>query len=163
LDASEPVPGQKRYATIVYQRATERSAVKGRSSGALYRRSRQRSRILELLQGTDRHPTANWLYGRLRREFPGLSMGTVYRNLGILAEQGLIKRIGFGSTFDRFDANTRDHYHLICESCGAIIDLDLPIDQSLNERVSRASHHRVLRHDIQFRGTCEKCASRGAG
>lgn len=90
-----------------------------------YRRSKQRERILELLRGTESHPTANWLYGKLREEFPDLSMGTVYRNLGILLEQGLIKRIDFGSTFDRFDANIAPHYHFICEECGTIVDLSM--------------------------------------
>ena len=123
-----------------------------------YRRSRQRERILELLKETDTHPTANWLYARLRRSFPDLSMGTVYRNLAVLAEQGLVSRIGFGSTFDRFDANTQHHYHFICDICGAIRDLDLPVDESLNQRVRAASGLEARRHDIQFRGTCETCA-----
>ncbi len=87
-------------------------------------------------------------------------MGTVYRNLGILAEQGLITRIDFGSTFDRFDAHTEDHYHFVCERCGAIIDLELAVDNSLNEQVNRTSTHRAQRHDIQFHGTCVACSSR---
>ena len=63
-----------------------------------YRRSKQRERILALLRSTDTHPTANWLFGRLRKEFPNLSIGTIYRNIGILVQQGLIGRIAFGST-----------------------------------------------------------------
>jgi Fur family peroxide stress response transcriptional regulator len=127
---------------------------------AAYRRSRQRDRILELLKETGSHPTANWLYGKLRREFPDLSMGTVYRNLGVLEEQGLISRIGFGSAFDRFDANIRRHYHFICDRCASIIDLDLAVDDGLNLRVNRASGHTAGRHDIQFRGICENCAKK---
>jgi len=122
------------------------------------RRSQQRERILELLKSTDSHPTANWLYARLRKDFPALSMGTVYRNLAVLAEQGLVSRIGFGSTFDRFDANTGHHYHFICDHCGAIIDLDLPVDKSLNRRVRAAAGLEPRSHDIQFRGTCSACA-----
>jgi Fur family peroxide stress response transcriptional regulator len=124
------------------------------------RRSRQRERILELLKQTDAHPTANWLYARLRKDFPDLSMGTVYRNLAVLAEQGLVSRIGFGSTFDRFDANTRHHYHFICDICEGITDLDLPIDESLNQRVRAASELEARWHDIQFRGVCQKCAGK---
>jgi Fur family peroxide stress response transcriptional regulator len=126
--------------------------------GSQYRRSRQRERILELLRGTDTHPTANWLYARLRKEFPDLSMGTIYRNLGVLTEQGLVSRIGFGSTFDRFDANMQHHYHFICDICGTITDLDLPADESLNRRVRDAAGLDARLHDIQFRGTCQKCA-----
>jgi Fur family peroxide stress response transcriptional regulator len=87
-------------------------------------------------------------------------MGTVYRNLGVLADQGLIARIDFGSTFDRFDANTTHHYHFICDDCGTIFDLELPIDPSLDQRLNRASAHKARWHDIQFRGTCEKCLSK---
>jgi Fur family peroxide stress response transcriptional regulator len=105
------------------------------------KRSRQRERILELLQGTGAHPTADWLYDRLKGEFPNLSMGTVYRNLNILVEQGLINRID-------------------CEKCGAIIDLPLPIDEALNRRVDEATPFAVSRHRIEFYGTCDRC--RGA-
>jgi Fur family peroxide stress response transcriptional regulator len=127
-----------------------------------YKRSRQRERILELLQGTGRHPAADWIYRQLKDEFPNLSMGTVYRNLSILIEQGLVKRIDFGSTFDRFDANVGPHYHFICERCGAIIDLELPIDESLNERVNRATPLAAHRHRIEFYGICERCQRKAA-
>ncbi len=86
-------------------------------------------------------------------------MGTVYRNLGILLEQGLVSKIDFGSTFNRFDANTAQHYHFICEKCDAIFDLDLPVDARLNDRLSRYSPHRARRHDIEFYGLCERCAA----
>jgi Fur family peroxide stress response transcriptional regulator len=122
-----------------------------------YKRSRQRERILELLQSTGRHPTADWVYERLKEEFPNLSMGTVYRNLNILVAQGLLRKIDFGSTFDRFDANTRPHYHFVCERCGSIIDLDLRVDPELNERVRRTTPFEVRRHRIEFYGICERC------
>ena len=123
-----------------------------------YRRSRQRERILALLRSTDSHPTANWLYGRLRREFPDLSLGTVYRNLGILIQQSLISRIPFGSTFDRLDANIEPHYHFICETCDSIIDLDIPPDRGLNAWPDKSLGFKVRRHEIEFYGLCPKCA-----
>jgi Fur family peroxide stress response transcriptional regulator len=134
-----------------------RTPVKRRDSGP-YRRSALRERILELLKGTGNHPTANWLYDRLRREFPALSLGTVYRNLGILAEQGLINRLDYGSTFDRFDAKTVPHYHFICEKCGSVSDLEIPVDDTLNERVSAATSFTARRHDIEFYGLCARCS-----
>jgi Fur family peroxide stress response transcriptional regulator len=123
----------------------------------LYRRSRQRERILELLRSTGSHPTASWIYDRLKGEFPDLSMGTVYRNLNILIEQDLIKKIDFGSTFDRFDANRFPHYHFICERCGSITDLEVPIDETLNRRVGQDTGFSVTRHRIEFYGLCGKC------
>jgi Fe2+ or Zn2+ uptake regulation protein len=127
---------------------------------APYRRSRQRDRILELLRSTESHPTANWLYARMRKEFPDLSMGTVYRNIGILVEQGLINRIAFGSTFDRLDARTTRHYHFICEECRDIYDLEPPRRADLVGRISAPTGFRVRRHEVELYGLCAKCASR---
>ena len=128
-----------------------------------YRRSRQRERVLELLKNTGTHPTATWIYDRLKEEFPGLSPGTVYRNLGILIEQGLVRKIDFGSTFDRYDANTDPHYHFICERCGAIIDLGMPVNEELNRIVEKQTHHKATRHRIEFYGICEECAKKTEG
>jgi len=122
------------------------------------RRSRQRDSILEILRRTDTHPTANWIYARLRREFPSLSMGTVYRNLGLLVEQGLVNRIDFGSTFDRYEARTHPHHHFICEVCGAVSDLDVAVDESLTLKLAAAAGRTARRHEIRLYGTCGKCA-----
>lgn len=128
-----------------------------------YKKSRQRERILELLQSTGSHPTADWVFERLKTEFPHLSMGTVYRNLKILMDQEKIRKIDFGSTFDRFDANIDEHYHFICERCGSIRDLPLPIDDSLNRRVSETTPYTARRHRIEFFGLCEKCRAESEG
>ena len=123
----------------------------------VYKRSRLRERILEMLKSTETHPTADWIYDRLKREFPKLSMGTVYRNLNILVDQGVTQRIDFGSTFGRFDANIASHYHFICERCGSITDLELPVNDGLNERVKKATPFTVHRHRIEFYGVCDRC------
>lgn len=125
-----------------------------------YKFSKQRKRILEVLQSTGTHPTAAWIYDELRSEFPDLSMGTVYRNLNILIDQGIIKKIDFGSTFDRFDANTSEHYHFICEKCGAIYDLEMPIIYKLNDDVKDETNFEVHSHRIEFYGICDKCRAK---
>jgi Fur family peroxide stress response transcriptional regulator len=125
-----------------------------------YKRSRQRERILEIVRTTNIHPTASWIYERLKEEIPGLSMGTVYRNLNILIDQGFVRKIDFGSTFDRFEANIEPHYHFICEKCGEIFDLDLPIDASLNEMVNKKTQFSAKRHRIEFYGLCDRCAQK---
>jgi Fur family peroxide stress response transcriptional regulator len=122
-----------------------------------YRKSKQRHEILEILKSTKNHPTADWIYGKLKGKFPKLSIGNVYRNLNILVEQGYIKRIGFGSTFDRFDAVSTPHYHFICEQCGSVLDLDLPVDDQLNQRAMKLSGYKVHHHKIQFYGLCDRC------
>ena len=130
-------------------------------SSKRYNHSRQRDRILDLLKSTGEHPTADWIYRVLKKEFPHLSMGTVYRNLTVLAEQDLIRKIDFGSTFDRFDANIGPHYHFVCEKCDAIIDLELPIDAALNERVNITTPFTATRHRIEFYGICDACKREG--
>ncbi len=136
------------------------SALKKEAREKKYKRSRQREKILDILHTSSIHPTAAWIYERLKEEIPDLSMGTIYRNLNILIEQRLVRKIDFGSTFDRFDANVDPHYHFICEKCGAIIDLDLPIDASLNEMVNKKTQFRAKRHRIEFYGLCNKCAQK---
>jgi Fur family peroxide stress response transcriptional regulator len=121
------------------------------------RKSKQREKILEILQSTGIHPTATWIYDQLRDEFPSLSLGNVYRNLNILVEQGLIKKIDFGSTFDRFDANIARHYHFICERCGSITDLTMPMRDELNKRVDEETNFKTRRHRIEFYGLCDRC------
>ena len=110
-----------------------------------------------MLQNSVNHPTAEWLYNKLKLEFPDLSLGTVYRNLAILVEQGFVKKIDFGGVFDRFEANIAPHYHFICESCGSVSDLELPIDDSLDERVNKETPFLSRRHRIDFFGICDKC------
>ena len=125
----------------------------------IFRQSKQRNRLLELLRSTDSHPTADWLYQQLKDEFPILSLGTVYRNLATLIEQGLVKKIHFGSTFDRFEANTKPHYHLICESCEKIIDFEMPVYNDLNNQAAKLTSFTIIHHKIEFFGLCEDCIS----
>ena len=81
----------------------------------------------------------------------------MYRNLGILSEGGEIHKIDFGSTYDRFEANVVPHYHFVCENCGAIIDLEMPVDETLNDRVRQLTSFDPKRHKIQFYGICDAC------
>jgi Fur family peroxide stress response transcriptional regulator len=124
-----------------------------------YKRSRQRERILDVLRGTDSHPTAAWVYDELRREFPGLSLGTIYRNLGILKDQGFVRILQSGSTFDRFDADTRPHYHFVCDRCGKVSDVSMDVSSDLNARASAALGCAVSGHRLDFFGVCASCAS----
>ena len=122
-----------------------------------YKRSRQRERILSILQHTDTHPTASWLYDELKKEFNNLSMGTVYRNLNILVDQRLVKKIEAGSGFDRFDANIETHYHFICKKCGSIDDLSMTPLKELNAKAEKETGYRVESHRLDFHGLCPDC------
>ncbi len=123
-----------------------------------YRKSKLRDEILGILKNTGSHPTANWIYDQLKANYPSLSPGTVYRNLGILVELGLVDKLDFGSTFDRFEAKKGDHYHFICEKCGAVIDLEIPIKSNLNAEVEAIAGFKTNKHRIEFFGVCDSCS-----
>ena len=122
-----------------------------------YKRSKQRKRLLELLGQTGSHPTADWLYQQLKKEFPTLSLGTVYRNLNILVEQKCIQRLPFGSTHDRYERSQNPHYHLVCQVCGCVEDFEMPYDPRMNEQAQAMSQFIISRHRIDFFGICETC------
>jgi Fur family transcriptional regulator, peroxide stress response regulator len=127
-----------------------------------YRASRQRNALYEFLCSTKAHPTAQEIYEVMRPDFPNLSFGTVYRNLGILEDQGLVRRLGRGSTFDRFDAAVQAHYHFVCDRCLRIYDLPLPVDSALEAKVEELTGHSVREHELDFHGICASCKEKSA-
>ena len=90
--------------------------------------SRQREAILNALRSTDIHPTANWVYVRVRETILNISLGTVYRNLADLNEAGEILSITVGDGYEHFDGNNSPHLHLHCRLCGNITDFPLKTD-----------------------------------
>lgn len=80
----------------------------------------QRQIILEELEKVTSHPTANEVYDMVRKRLPRIGLGTVYRNLELMAETGIILKIEVGGTQKRFDATTHPHYHIRCISCGKV-------------------------------------------
>ena len=89
--------------------------------------SRQRESIKEFLMTRTDHPTADTVYHQLRKIYPNISLGTVYRNLALLADIGEIQKICTGDGADRFDGQVRPHYHVICTRCHQVMDLDLDL------------------------------------
>lgn len=119
------------------------------------RYSRQRELIHHAVMDTTEHPTAEMVYQWLKPENPNLSLGTVYRNLNLLVGEGAITRLDF--PVERYDANTMPHNHFRCGACGAVYDLELTYDHTLDEKVLCASGHDVRRHELIFHGTCVNC------
>jgi len=121
------------------------------------RKTRQRQRILEVLRATKSHPTADWIYSQVKSKFPKLSLGTVYRNLKLLKEQGEIIELDFGSTFSRFDGVCEDHYHFACRKCRRVFDVNIPVEDNLNNKAAKATHFNVECHRLVFYGLCTEC------
>jgi Fe2+ or Zn2+ uptake regulation protein len=123
-------------------------------------RTRQRECILELLRGSDSHPTAQWIHEALLDEFPRLSLGTVYRNLEVLASEGLLDEVPAPGPASRYDGNLEPHHHFLCEGCGAIEDLEIRVPDGLEARVRRKYRLKPRRFRIDFYGLCRACSGR---
>ncbi len=121
------------------------------------RRTRQRQVVLEAVQSTMDHPTADRVYRQARRRLPRISLGTVYRNLKQLAEAGLIREIHCGGQQARFDGNTGRHYHIRCLGCGRVNDLPLSVDTRVEDEAGRAMNYRIVGHHVEVLGVCPLC------
>ena len=122
-----------------------------------YKHSKQREALFNLLSSTNTHPTAAWLYDQLRKDFPHLSQGTVYRNLNILAEQKRIKVVNVDGTFAHFDADMSVHNHVICTRCGKVEDAFMPSDEHCDQKAAEISGYRIDSHRFDFFGLCPDC------
>lgn len=119
---------------------------------------KKREAILNCLRSTDTHPTAEWVHAQLRAEYPDISLGTVYRNLALFKEQGLITSLGTVGGVERFDANTDPHVHFICNGCHRVDDLpQMEIPAALSAEASRASGGSVQYCQLTFTGLCPEC------
>lgn len=121
------------------------------------KRSRQREKIFQVLKKTVAHPTAEWVYEQVRSQIPRVSLGTVYRNLHILTAQGNIRELDFGEGLHRYDATVNQHYHFVCEHCGAVRDLEVPPMQDLHDRVRNIVPGSIIGHRLDFFGVCADC------
>ncbi|RUM59899.1 MAG: transcriptional repressor [Persephonella sp.] len=118
------------------------------------RNTYQRQIILNILKMTDTHPTAEWIYERAKSYIPNLSLGTVYRNLKVLKEEGKILEITDGK-LTRFDGRTDNHYHFKCVKCGNIYDVeynDIEIKESLKKK-----GFKPLSYQLVITGICKNC------
>ncbi len=123
----------------------------------MLRLTTQRQVILEELNKVKTHPTANELYDMVRKRLPRIGLGTVYRNLELMAENGMILKIEVGGSQKRFDATTDSHYHIRCSQCGKVEDIDVPVITDLVKEASATSSYQIIGHHIEFTGICSEC------
>jgi Fe2+ or Zn2+ uptake regulation protein len=118
--------------------------------------------VLEVVRGVESHPTAEEVHRLVRRRLPGVSLGTIYRNLRLLVGAGLLKELP--GPYARFDANTRAHHHFMCERCGRIIDVDAalaePHARALSARLASRTGFSITHHRIELFGRCRECQKR---
>ena len=119
--------------------------------------SRQRESIKACLMSRKDHPTADALYTSIREQFPNISLGTVYRNLNLLAEIGEIQKLSPGIGPDRFDGNPAPHYHFICRHCGCVMDLTVSGLDHINILAGQDFDGEIEGHITYFYGSCPSC------
>ena len=117
--------------------------------------SRQRETILQVLHSTDTHPTASAVYNEVRKVIPNISLGTVYRNLAALSEEGVILSLSVGDGYEHFDGNSAPHAHLHCKRCGKIFDA--PVHGDPLADIARANSFEPETSVYIEYGVCEKC------
>ncbi len=130
------------------------------ANSKLRRNTPQRKVILEELCQMTSHPSAIELYAIVRRRLPRISLGTIYRNLEVLHEDGLILKMDFAGAEARFDGNAKQHYHVRCTECGRIDDIH-PLDpDQIPAQPAELAGFLVAGHRLEYFGTCPDCRSR---
>lgn len=119
--------------------------------------SRQRESIKEFLEGRTDHPTADMIYMNIRKPYPNISLGTVYRNLSLLVSIGEISKIAGTDGAERFDPNTKPHYHFVCRECGCVQDISLEPVKALDGLAAEGFDGSIEGHTTLFYGTCSEC------
>ena len=127
------------------------------------RMSKQRKVILQVLESSNGHPTADDVYHRVRKKLPRVSLGTVYRNLEILSSAGKVRRIQLGGSQMRFDTCLEEHAHIRCVECGRIDDIPfVPLDPC-EDKIQKHTGYRVTGRCVEFTGVCPGCQEGDGG
>lgn len=120
------------------------------------KRSYQREKILNVLKNTKCHPTASYVYEKVREEIPNISLGTVYRNLAKLSDMGQILKLDLGTGAEHFDGDTSSHYHIVCTKCHKVTDI-YEHKASLNDFANEHFGGKIKSHTLVFFGECGEC------
>jgi Fur family transcriptional regulator, peroxide stress response regulator len=122
----------------------------------MIRQTRQRQAILQAVERSHDHPTAAQVYERVRQVLPGIGYATVYRNLGALAEDGLIREIRVGDV-TQYDRRTDRHDHAVCRGCGKLVDVLVPLPSETIQAVMDQCGFKVAGYHTEVFGLCSEC------
>ncbi|ADW20773.1 MULTISPECIES: transcriptional repressor [Thermus] len=124
---------------------------------ALKRLTRQRKAVLEVVKRAHNHPDAAWIYQEVRKVVPKVSLGTIYRTLEALVEEGYLIPITKAGEATRYDANLHPHLHLVCQGCGAIVDLEVDLPDLLTPVQEAYPQLEVREVEVTYKGLCPTC------
>lgn len=117
----------------------------------------QRRTIIEELKNLKSHPTADELYRVVKRRIPGISLGTIYRNLEMLSGSGIIQKIEVPGTAKRFDGNAENHYHMRCMYCGVVVDIHTRPLVDIGSISGDLDGHQIVEYRLELIGICRAC------
>jgi Fur family ferric uptake transcriptional regulator len=143
----------------------------GRFQGHGYRLTIPRGAVLEVLSRTSEHLSAEDIYRVILKGYPGIGLTTVYRTLELLVQLGLVLKFDFGDGRARYELaegpkGERHHHHLVCTSCGRVIDYTDFIDEEkellgqTEKGLSQKFNFTITNHLIQFYGLCDGCRNK---
>ena len=119
--------------------------------------SKQREEILKIVLDSTDHPNVNTIYERARKIIPNISLGTVYRNLNTLYENGFIRKISNPNGGDHYDKTLIDHAHIYCIECNNMFDVDANLLKDIKALVETNNKCKINKSEIIFTGLCKKC------
>ena len=117
----------------------------------------QKELVRNAIYEMKRHVTATEVYEFIKEAYPTIGRGTVYRNLDILVEEGALRKVEIPDGPNRFDCTLKNHYHVRCEICGGVYDVDMDEIPDLLERIHSTHGMEFLDYDILFKGICPEC------
>ncbi|MEJ2108889.1 MAG: transcriptional repressor [Acidobacteriota bacterium] len=126
-----------------------------------YKVTPQRLGIAKILAGSKGHPSVEDIYNLIRKDFPTMSLATVYRNIILIKSLGEVLELGFPDGSNRYDGNKPyPHPHVICIKCRKIVDPDLDSLEDMKKEVSAETKFKILNHRLDFFGICSNCMAR---
>jgi Fur family peroxide stress response transcriptional regulator len=124
----------------------------------------QRLAIVRILAASVGHPTADAVYSQLKKDFPTMSLATVYRNIQLIKSLGEVLELGFADGSNRYDGNKPyPHPHLVCTLCAKITDPDLESLEKMKAELASETGYEVLTHRLDFFGICPDCQAETRG
>ena len=121
----------------------------------------QRQAIMRYLISSHSHPTADEIYQALSPKFPNISVATIYNNLRVFKDIGIVKELTYGDSSSRFDFNTHNNYHIICEKCCKIVDFHNPQIDEVEKLDQHVKYYDVNHHRMEIYGVCKECKEEG--
>ena len=113
--------------------------------------------VLSAVNELHSHVTADQIYHYIKAKYPSIGRGTVSRNLGILVEEGKVRKVEVPDGSDRFDFTLENHYHVECVKCGGVFDVDMDVISELEKKIKDTHGIQYLSYDIFFKGICPEC------